>query len=161
MRGRADIAERIPMDATELGNVLSSLVTEGRVAVKGQGSKTSYSTDGCVVPLGSAVGWEAAVFDHYQALVTALCTKLRLGRARAVEGDCVGGSTYSAHVWEGHPLEGEALGLLQRTRDQASDLRARIESYNAAHPAPEHGDKRVIFYVGQAVLGLEEAGDEE
>jgi hypothetical protein len=159
--GRAEIAERIPMDATALGNVLSSLVADGRIAVEQQGSKTSYSTDGCVVPLGSAVGWEAAVFDHYQALVTALCTKLRLGRARAVVGDWVGGSTYSANVWDGHPLEGEVLGLLQRTRDQASDLRARVETYNAAHPAPEEGDKRVIFYVGQTVLGLEEGGDDE
>lgn len=159
--GLAEIAERIPTDATKLGEVLSSLVTDGRIALRQQGARTVYSTDGCVVPLGSTAGWEAAVFDHYQALVTALVTKLRLGRARAVVGDWVGGSTYSAHVWDGHPLAGEVLGLLQRTRDQASDLRARVETYNAAHPAPEHGDKRVIFYVGQAVLGLEEGGDDE
>jgi hypothetical protein len=113
------------------------------------------------VPLGSPAGWEAAVFDHYQALVTALCTKLRLGRTRAVPGEWVGGSTYSANVWDGHPLQDEVLGLLQRTRDHASALRARVEEYNATHPAPVEGDKRVIFYAGQAVLGLEDEGEDE
>jgi len=158
---RAQIAERIVLDAGELDAALSSLVADGRITLSQRGQKTTYSTDGCVAPLGSPAGWEAAVFDHYQALVTALCTKLRLGRARAVPGEWLGGSTYSANVWDGHPLHDEMLGLLQRTRDHASALRARVEEYNATHPAPVDGDKRVIFYVGQAVLGLEEEGDDE
>jgi hypothetical protein len=156
---RAQIAERVVLDERDLDVALASLVTDGRITLRQSGQTTTYSTDGCVVPLGSPAGWEAAVFDHYQALVTALCAKLRLGRTRAVPGEWMGGSTYSVTVWSGHPMREEALGLLQRTRDHASDLRARIEAYNATHPVPVDGDERVIFYVGQAILGLEE-GDE-
>jgi hypothetical protein len=101
------------------------------------------------------------VFDHYQALVTALCTKLRLGRARAIPGEWVGGCTYSVEVWDDHPLHDEALGLLQRTRDHATALRERIETYNLTHPAPQQGTKRLIFYAGQTVLGLEDEGADE
>ena len=158
---RSQIAERIVMPPEVLDAALATLVADGRITPSQQGATTTYSTDGCVVPLGSPFGWEAAIFDHYQALVTALCTKLRLGRARAVPGEWIGGSTYSAHVWDGHPLQDEVLGLLQRTRDQATALRERVEAYNAVHPAPPGDDKRVLFYVGQAVLGLEEEGDDE
>jgi len=154
----SEIAERVPADSEAIAAALELLVAEGRV-VRSRG--TEYSTDGCVIPLGSSAGWEAAVFDHYQAVVTALCTKLRLGRARAVAGEWVGGSTYAACVWDGHPLHDEVLGQLQRARDQASALRERIEAYNVVHAAPEEGTKKVIFYAGQAVLGLEEEGIDE
>ena len=158
---RAEIAERIVLDASELDAALTALVADGRITLSQRGQKTTYSTDGCVVPLGSPAGWEAAVFDHYQAVVTALCTKLRLGRARAIPGEWIGGSTYSLSVWKGHPLREEVLGLLQRSRDAASELRARVEAYNEGHRPPVEGDERVLFYVGQAVLGLEEEGDDE
>jgi hypothetical protein len=158
---QADISERIPGEAESVSKALERLVRDGRIVRSQKTDGTSYSTDGCVIPLGSSAGWEAAVFDHYQAVVTALCTKLRLGRARAVPGEWIGGSTYSAYVWEGHPLHDEALGLLQRTRDSASALRERIEAYNLTHPSPEEGTKKVIFYAGQTVLGLEEEGTDE
>ena len=41
-------------------------------------------------------------------------------------------------------------------------LRAQVEAYNAAHPAPADGTKKVIFYAGQTVLGLDdEQGSDE
>jgi hypothetical protein len=156
-----EIAEHVPTEPAVLDEALRSLVADRRVVVTDRDGGVTYSTDGCVVPLGSAVGWEAAVFDHYQAVVTALCTKLRIGRARAVPGEWIGGSTYSVNVWSGHPLEEEVLGLLQRTRDQVTALRGRVETYNERHSRPANGDKRVIFYVGQTVLGLEEEGSDE
>jgi hypothetical protein len=113
-----------------------------------------------VIPLGSAAGWEAAIFDHFQAVVTALCTKLRLGRSRAIPGEWIGGSTYSTYVWEGHPMHEEVLGLLQRVRSDASALRERVDTYNAARSLPEDA-KKVIFYAGQTVLGLDEEGIDE
>jgi len=158
---KAEIVERIPADIEPISAAIELLNTDGRVARVEQPGGTTYSTEGCVIPLGSSGGWEAAVFDHYQALVTALCTKLRMGRARAVPGEWVGGSTYSAYVWDGHPLHDEVLGLLQRTRDNATALRERVEAYNAVHPAPEDGTRKVIFYAGQTVLGLEEEGIDE
>jgi hypothetical protein len=153
---QSDITERISVDSEIVAKAVGRLVRDGRVAASQRTDGVTYSTDGCVIPLGSTAGWEAAVFDHYQAVVTALCTKLRLGRARAVPGEWVGGSTYSAYVWEGHPLHDEVLGLLQRTRENATALRERVETYNATHPAPDDRTKKVIFYAGQAVLGLDE-----
>lgn len=158
---RDQISERIPLGPEAISTALELLVKDRRVVATQTPSGETYSTEGCVISLGSSAGWEAAVFDHYQAVVTALCTKLRLGRARAVPGEWVGGSTYSSDVWDGHPLQDEVLAFLQRTRDQATDLRERVEAYNAVHPAPEDRMKRVIFYAGQAVLGLEEQGMDE
>jgi hypothetical protein len=155
-----EVQERIPSDVEAISSSLQLLLADGRVTESQRGEATCYSTEGCVIPLGKPAGWEAAVFDHYQAVVTALCTKLRVGRARAVSGEWIGGSTYSMRVWEAHPLHDEVLDLLQRTRDQVSALRARVEAYNKSHPGPDD-TKKVIFYAGQTVLGLEEEGLEE
>jgi len=35
-----------------------------------------------------------------------------------------------------------------------------VEAYNVARRMPEEGTKRVIFYVGQTVIGLDEEGIE-
>lgn len=157
---REAILERVPMEAALLDAAFVRLLADKRlVELEGDGGP-AYSTDGCVIPIGSSVGWEAAVFDHYQALVTALCTKLRQGRVHAAPGEWIGGSTYSMPVWEGHPLFQEAVGLLERTRREATSLRARIDDYNKALTASADAERRVIFYVGQTVLGLDEEGSE-
>jgi hypothetical protein len=157
----AEILERIPVGSEEISAALRLLAKDGRVVTGKTPKGESYSTEGCVIALGSSAGWEAAVFDHYQAVVTALCTKLRLGRARAVPGEWIGGSTYSSDVWDGHPLNDEVLGFLQRTRDQATALRERVKAYNSVHRGPEDRVRRVIFYAGQTMLGLEEEGIDE
>jgi len=146
----------VPGDAAALSEALEQLTREGRVQSLESANGPVYSTNGCVIPLGSPAGWEAAVFDHYQAVVTALCVKLRLGRSRAVPGEWLGGSTYSSYVWEGHPHREAVLGFLQRTRDEATALRRQVEAYNAVHPAPTDGTQKVIFYAGQTVLGLDD-----
>ena len=96
------------------------------------------------------------MFDHYQALVIALCTKLRLGQTRAAPNDTVGGSTFGFDVWPGHPEYDNVLGFLRGLRAQGSELRQRVSAYNDAHPAP--GEKtRVVAYMGQAVIGADAA----
>jgi hypothetical protein len=158
--GPGEIAQRVPADASQIAEALELLVRDGRIEAGESTGVRTFSTEGCVIPLGSPAGWEAAVFDHYQAVVTALCTKLRLGRSRAVPGEWIGGSTYSSNVWDGHPLHDEVLGFLQRTRSEATALRERVEAYNVARQMPEEGTKRVIFYAGQTVIGLDEEGIE-
>jgi hypothetical protein len=105
-----------------------------------------------VIPLESASGWEAAVFDHFQAMVTAMCTKLRLGATVATKKDWVGGSTYAYDVWDGHPHQAEVVGFLAATRERAVALRAKVEGYNA-QTTPDAASQRVLVYVGQTVLG--------
>lgn len=154
---RADIADAVRLDDAALDAALARLEADGRARrVPGKSKKDPrWRCDECVIPYGTEVGWEAAIFDHYQAMVTAICTKLRAGSTRARPADADGGSTYGFDVWAGHPMEDEVLGLLRQCREQASSLRARLEAYNSQHGVPEAA-RRVIYYVGQTVVEEEE-----
>jgi hypothetical protein len=152
------LSEVIPLAPDALSSLLERLVTEGRVMRSEQGGRVEYSTELCLIPFGVSTGWEAAVFDHYQALVTAVCAKLQLGSRQAAADDRVGGSTYGFVVWEGHPLEQEVFGLLSQLRAAAAGLRQRVTDYNRDHSAAENRETRVIAYVGQTVL---EEGSQE
>jgi len=132
--------------------LVETLVSEGVVESRTSGARTLYESSRFDVPVGTSHGWEAAVLDHFQAVVTALCVKLRLGTSRSAADDSVGGGTYMLDVWPGHPLEHEARGTLARLRAAVIELRERIDKYNAAHPRPESGAEReVTVYVGQYV----------
>jgi hypothetical protein len=132
-----------------LDGILSGLIAEGRVRTKtGNSGEIQYVADAFFVPLGSAAGWEAAVFDHFQAVVKTICTKLTSEPTRTV-----GGSTYSFEVWSGHPLEAEVLDQLERMRNAASDLRGRVCSYNEGHVRPPEA-LHVTFYAGQHAVAF-------
>ncbi len=135
----------------DLDLALQRLAAAGRVVQVDRDGEPAWRCDECVVRYEAPVGWEAAVFDHYQALVTALCTKLRAGDTRARREDAVGGSTYGFDVWPGHPMEEEVMGQLRNMREQASELRERLEAYNADVGLPNE-TQRVVFYLGQTVL---------
>jgi hypothetical protein len=144
----ADMLQHVPLETEVLSGVLAQLALQGRVlevAPDAGQDVVQYRSEDCVIPVGSAVGWEAAVFDHYQAMVTALCAKLSSGSRRAESGETIGGSTYTYDLWEGHPHEQEALGLLHTMRTQAVALRQKIEAYNAEHPAPVDAPRRKVL----------------
>jgi len=138
------------LDAASCATALDALVRSGRVVETRAAGGSSYTAERFEVPLGAAVGWEAAVLDHFQAMVTAIIAKLARGRAAGAAADEIGGSTWSLDVWRGHPLEGEAKSLLRRTRATVEELRARIDAYNRAAPRPGEAE-RVVFYAGQNV----------
>jgi len=146
------IATAVPFERAELSVALDRLVADGRIQRQEIDGIIRYTSDHCVVPFGTSAGWEAAVFDHYQALVTAMCTKLRTGVTAAAPDDRIGGSTYGLVVWDGHPHQEEVFSLLSELRTTASRLRAKVSSYNADHVAPNGVETRVIAYVGQTVL---------
>jgi hypothetical protein len=153
-----DIEALVPCEPGTLRSTLDELVREGRVVRTESSGVVRYGAEQCVIPLGDAGGWEAALFDHYQAVVATICTKLRLGRTRASADDTVGGSTYGFTVWPGHPHHAEVLGFLGRMRAEAAALRATVRAHNAAHAAPSGESIGVIAYVGQTVIedeGLE------
>lgn len=147
--GRDEIAEVARVPERLVDGVLRQLTDDGRVTRDTDGRLRS---DACVIPLGSAIGWEAAVFDHYQAMVTSLVTKLRNGRKRATPDDRVGGSTYTFDLDASHPLMAEVVGLLSRVREQATDLRRRVEAEKGPPGAGPGESTRVLFYVGQTVV---------
>lgn len=150
-----ELAARNPSVSREaLTRLIEALVADGRVAVNETGG---YYCTQYVIPMGDEAGWAASVFDHYQAAVGTITNKLR-GGGPAAARDTIGGSTFAFDVWEGHPFRSEVLGLLAELRPRAQALRARVDTYNETTTPPAESD-RVVFYMGQNVLGDDE--DEE
>jgi hypothetical protein len=149
---RTRLAEIVPVDDALLDASLSRLVAESAVCRTTTESGVTYDCATCVIEAGDAAGWEAAVFDHYQAMVSALVAKLRSGKRRADFADQVGGSTFVFDLWRGHPLLDDALGYLRRVREQGSLLRKRIAEHNESNAAQAGAAAvRVVAYVGQTV----------
>lgn len=158
-----EVREMVPMSSDAVQAALESLLAEGKIRVAESNGKDSegprYLAQGCVIPTDASSGWEAALFDHYQAVVTAISTKLRLGGS-GESSEHVGGSTYSYFVWPGHPLEQEVLGLLRRLRSEAASLRQRVDAYNEQADRKREDMTRVIAYVGQTLVEQDSEGAE-
>jgi hypothetical protein len=147
----ASLARRLHLDVEAVRLRLDALVTRGRLhLVDGR-----YEAHELVIPLDAEAGWEAAVFDHVQALVQTICQRLRALDAQE-PAQHIGGSTYSFDVWDGHPLLDEVEGTLARFRSAHSQLRARVEAYNAKHGMPR-AFRQVVVYGGQCVLEREQS----
>jgi hypothetical protein len=147
----AQVAEALSMDPALVEQTLQSLVKDGRVRHSAT-DPSLFESDGCVLPLGSPVGWEAAVFDHFQAMVMAICAKLDSGRRGADSADLIGGSTFSFRVWPEHPHYEEVTRFLATFRSDGAALRKKIAAYNEQHTPPAGEDQRVVIYAGQTVL---------
>ncbi|HVU03613.1 MAG TPA: hypothetical protein VHE30_17765 [Polyangiaceae bacterium] len=152
---RAELREVVPAPDAAVDDALASLERDGRIHRLPETDPVRYASRECVIEIGDPTGWEAAVFDHYQAVVTAISSKLQLGKRRATVGEWIGGSTYGFEVWDDHPHRAEVLGFLQETRERAVRLRQRVATFNAAN-TPGDGVLDVIAYVGQTVRGYED-----
>lgn len=150
------LASLARLGSTEVALALARLLESKRVECINTGGGAVYHATSFMVPLNSSVGWEAAIFDHFQAMVKTISCRLR--DDSAVPKECVGGSTYTLDVWPEHPLEGEARATLAQLRNTLGDLRRRIEDFNATHALPERHDQ-IVLYVGQCLIpqGLEES----
>lgn len=151
---RAELGELLPIDAAELDAALERLVADGRIARGDDPTGPIYSCDRCYLPLGEDAGWEAALLDHYQAVVAAVCQKLRNGSTRSLPADQVGGSTFSFDVWPGHPLEERVTGLLASHRRDLGRLWDEVTAHNARGKPARFS--KVTFYLGQFVKTDEE-----
>ncbi len=143
--GMAELRRLVPGGSLEA--CVARLVESGRISRQPSPQGEQYSAQQFFIPRDAATGWEAAVFDHFQALVRTIGARLRSGPS---ERETVGGSTYSFDVWPGHPLEAEALAQLKRFRSQCSELRQRVADYNREHPHPGVYSA-VTIYAGQFV----------
>jgi DNA-binding Lrp family transcriptional regulator len=147
-----EIAQRAKMSRDELEATLERLLAAGRIDRMQRDGATRYQASALVIPLGASAGWEAAVFDHFKALVTTIICRLRDDRETTALSDRVGGSTYTIDVWAGHPLAEEVFGSLGRIRAELSQLRERVEAFNAEREIPET-NTRVVIYAGQCLIG--------
>ena len=149
------IAQVVKLEVEVVERALARLAADGRVQSTGD---RRWRCDTCVIPIGATAGWEGAVFDHYQAMVSAVCRKLRQGATRTRADDACGGSTYGFDVWPGHPHEEEIRTLLATTRARLSEVRERVDAYNAAQGVATD-TTRFLFYCGQTVIEDEPATD--
>jgi hypothetical protein len=147
-------AARLGLDEEILAAAVASLHDQGRITTHADGRVTATSMN---IPIGATAGWEAAVFDHFQAVAAAITTKLRQGDTRSALADTTGGATMTFEIAEGHPLAERVLGLLGRARVELNELWDEVEAHNAQHPIAEDDVRRVTFYFGQYV---ETSGEE-
>lgn len=157
---QAALREQLAVEDEALADALRSLEAEGQVQRVGEGEGALYRAQTFVVPVDANHGWEAAVFDHFQAVVRAIGVKLRGGVARASASDVNGGATLGFDVHEQHPHYEETLGLLQRVRAEVNELWQRVEQHNAISPVPEDKKIEVSFYFGQCVTRAEDGPTE-
>jgi hypothetical protein len=151
----AELGKKVTLRPELLSATLAALVESGRVGRDEQGR---FACRSVVLEPGSSAGWEAGLFDHFQAVVKTMCVRLRRGAngPRARES---GGSTYTLSIWAGHPFEEEVRSFLPQFRERLSKLRQDIKDYNDRNPLPNHYD-RVTVYGGVCVTSEEQEESE-
>jgi len=147
--------ERIEaLRSADVDGALERLLAAGRILKTEKDRRLHYAASRLVVPLGAQFGWEAAVYDHFHAMVMTIAKKLSLEQ-RAAPEDAVGGSTYSFIVWPGHPFEDAARGALSRFRVEYTKLRDDILAHNAGRQRPP-GAYKIVVYSGQCMVEEDE-----
>jgi len=155
---RTEVARRALIDSLPYGLALSdqavtALIQDGRVEAFDRDGERWLRCATLMIPVGAEQGWEAAVFDHFRAMATAIAAKLRVLGARSKASDAIGGATLSFDLEPGHPFEAEVYGLLQRVRSDVNQVWDRLTAYNEAHPVDPERRIEVTFYMGQSVVG--------
>lgn len=152
-RGLADVTR---LDVAAARSVVERLIGEGRIVRKQDSDDAALEAAPLFIPVGTEVGWEASVLDHFRAVSNAIAAKLRSGKTRSAAEDVVGGTTLSFKLDPAHPLAGEVRGLLARTRRESISLWERVEAENRDRTVPEEASSRVWFYFGQYEEVIEE-----
>jgi hypothetical protein len=158
--GRRELGERLAVEPESLDHALAQLEGDGRIRREAHADGGErYTSDRCFLPVGESAGWEAALLDHYQAMVQAICAKLA-GPGGSVGAQRTGGSTYSFDVWPGHPHADAVYGLLAQQREAVSKLWDRVRAYNGEQGSERSGTRdRVTFYFGQWIASERQDGD--
>jgi hypothetical protein len=142
---RQELSAHLVVDAAEIDAALERLQQEGRIReVDGK-----FRADTFLVPVGSALGWEVAVFDHFSAVARAIAAKVREGAPQSEADDVVGGATLTFEVSAAHPLRDEVRGLLRRVRGEVNELWTRVGQHNEQNPIVDSDRELVTFYFGQ------------
>lgn len=151
----AELAAKLASDEGSVRRAVELALADGRLSAKDTEHWSDLRAAELLIAIDAETGWEAAVFDHFQALVSAVGAKLQGAGPRSALHDVVGGTTLTFDVSEHHPLYPEVLGLLARVRGDLNAVWKRVCDYNAEHPLAEDDRVRVRFYFGQNVIGSE------
>jgi len=137
----------VPLSEEALDTALARLIADERIRLETRHDGTYCVTDRCLIPVGQAAGWEAAIVDHHRAVLNALAAKVVSGRHVSAAADEVGGTTLTFDLWPGHPREQEVRKLLATVRKEVVTLWDEVAAYNKEHrPSSTYS---VSFYCGQ------------
>lgn len=143
------LGTQLGVELEALRAAVSVLSSEGRVTFDAATETVRAST--FQIPVDAQFGWESAVFDHFQAVTTAIAKKLAL-RARADKAaDWVGGTTLRFELSANHPYKAEVLDLLRVMRERVNPLWEKVGSYNDQNALAEAERFTVSFYFGQNI----------
>ncbi|MDX1745230.1 MAG: hypothetical protein R3324_04775 [Halobacteriales archaeon] len=98
------LAGEFPGRERQLSDALDHLLEAGQIVEGEEDGETTYSSAEVYIPTGRVAGWEAALVDHFRAVVTAICTKLGEGELSNDDRDLVGGATFHFDLWDDHPM---------------------------------------------------------
>lgn len=146
-----ELMEKTRTDQSALTPIVERLLAAGHVQRTNDEDSEVLSAKRFELQRDVSLGWEAALYDHYHALVRTLCARLDPDTARDPQREHIGGSTYSLDVDRNHPLRDEVLGTLSRHRRELSDLRRRVNEHNDQR-RPTDAPERVVVYTGQCVF---------
>ncbi|HEX2735838.1 MAG TPA: hypothetical protein VHM70_29765 [Polyangiaceae bacterium] len=147
----SELARRVTLDETAAMIAVEQLVRDGRVRRDGNESGGALFAETFTVPVGSEIGWESAVYDHFQAVTSAIASKLRQRGPRSSHKDLIGGATLSFDLYPGHPKEQAVYGLLAKVRSEIDGLWRDVRACNQARPVTDDERIKVTFYFGQNV----------
>jgi hypothetical protein len=148
---REAIANGTGLAPAAVDQALAELCADSRVQSQETEHGELLSAERCLIPIGSAAGWEAAILDHHQAVLNAIAAKVSAGTHSSSAEDETGGTTLSFELWPGHPEELAVRGLLAELRARATGLWERVSAHNAQAKHGESGRYNVAFYIGQHV----------
>lgn len=151
--GLRELAERLASDEALARKAVEQAIADGRLSADDPADLGGLRAAKLIIGVDAETGWEAAVFDHFQAMVGALAAKVRAPRAS--HDDRIGGSTLTFDVSPHHPLEHEVLGTLARVRGDLNELWNRVCAHNEQQPINDQERVRVRFYFGQNVITSE------
>jgi DNA-binding IclR family transcriptional regulator len=149
------LARLLPLPPAALDAAVNSLVADGQIRLEARPDGVYCATEHCLIPVGQAAGWEAAIIDHHRAVLAALAAKIVNGKHVSAADDEVGGSTITYDLWPGHPKEREVRDLLATTRHRVIPLWDEITEYNQDRSSDI--TYQVTFYCGQYLVQEEDS----
>ncbi|MBT9558306.1 MAG: hypothetical protein IV100_19895 [Myxococcales bacterium] len=159
-----ELATRLGESEATIQSHLDRLDGEGRLKRRDGEGGPRYALDDYHIPIGTPLGFEAALWDHIRVVFRAVSKKVRMRHHRSGLDDLIGGTTFSFDVPEDDPLYSELAGYLKRTRLEMEGWLARVKALEQAPGWEGRPKRRVTIYAGQMVEDLvpsAEPGDDD
>ncbi len=145
------LCARLGLGPTEAKQHIERLRSAGFLDESTIEGELRYRATDYHVPLGGAEGFEAALYDHFGAVIRAITKKVRLGRLRASSNDLTGGSTFSFDLSPDDPLWEQVTSFLSEQRPRLDGWLSEARKLAAARPSGGAPRQKITIYIGQLV----------